>query len=193
MTPAFALRCPNCKRQLEAHSWSDDASGQCRLCGTSFEFMAFPALTAATTRIAPQTAEVAADSVCFFHSQNRAESICEGCGRLLCPVCTVPFMGQKLCPVCISTAAKKESAPVAVRGRVLHDRVALGLAILPLLIFYFTLITAPLALGWTIYAWNKPGSLVGGRSRWRLIVAALFATAEIAGWVFVFTGHWFKR
>ena len=193
MIPAVALRCPNCKRQLEAHAWHDDSSGECRLCGTSFEFMAFPALTAATTRVAPQAAEVAADSVCFFHAQNRAESICEGCGRLLCAVCAVPFMGQKLCPVCIATATRKESAPEAVRGRALHDSIALGIAVLPLLIFYLTLVTAPLALGWVVYAWNKPGSLVRGRSRWRLVLAALFAGAEIAGWIFMFTSRWLRH
>ena len=186
MTPAAALRCPSCKRLLEVHSWSDDSSGECRLCGTSFEFIAFPALTAGATRIAPQVADVTADSVCFFHPQNRAESICEGCGRLLCTVCAVPFMGQRLCPVCIAAAARKESASVAVRGRVLHDSIALSLAVLPLLMFFFTLVTAPLAFGWVVYAWGKPGSLVRGPSRWRLVVAALFAVAEMAGWVLFF-------
>ncbi len=190
MTPAVALRCPACKRQLETHSWHDDSSGECRLCGTSFEFRAFPALTAGAARITPQAAELAADSVCFFHAQNRADSICEGCGRLLCTVCAVPFMGRKLCPVCIAAENKKETAPVAVRGRVLHESIALGLAVFPIatvVLFWFTLVTGPLALGWVIYAWNKPGSLVRGPSRWRLIVAAIFAIAEIIGWIVFFT------
>jgi hypothetical protein len=187
MTPAVALRCPNCKRPFESHSWHDDSSGECRHCGTSFEFIAFPALTAGAAHVTAQPAELAADSVCFFHPQNRAEAVCEGCGRLLCTVCAVPFMGQKLCPVCIQAATRKESAEVAVRGRVLHDSIALALAVLPLLMFFLTIFTAPVALGWAIYAWNKPGSLVHGRRRWRLVVAALFAVAEIAGWTWFFT------
>lgn len=189
MTELVALRCPNCKRRLEAHSWHDESSGECRLCGTSFDFVPFPAYTAEVARIKPQAAEMAADSVCFFHAQNRAESICEGCGRLLCAVCAVPFMGQTLCPVCIAAATRKDSAPIAVRDRVLHDSIALALAVLPLLIFFVTIVTAPLALGWAIYAWNKPCSLVRGRSRFRVILAALFAVAEIIGWILVFAAR----
>lgn len=186
MTPAIALRCPKCQRQLKSPSWQDDSSGECRVCGTSFDFLAFPALTAGATPVTPQAAELAADSVCFFHAQNRAESVCDGCGRLLCPVCAIPYLGRKLCPVCIAAANQQGSAPEAVRSRVLHESIALSLAVLPLLVFFLTVVTAPLALGWTIYAWKKPGSLVRGRSRWRLVVAGLFAVAEIVGWIFVF-------
>lgn len=182
-----ALPCPSCKRVLEAHSWHDAGSGECRRCTTSFEFIAFPALTAGKATASAEAAVLDAESVCFFHAGNRAESVCEECGRLLCPVCTIPFVGRKLCPTCVASASRRPSTEtVAVRDRVVYENIVLGLAILPLLIFYFTVITAPVALGFAIYGWNKPPSLVHGKRRWKLVVGGLIALAEIVGWVLLF-------
>lgn len=184
-----ALPCPRCKRVLGPESWIDAHNGVCFRCETDFEFYSFPALNAARAQIAPQAAVVEADSVCFFHAENRAESICDGCGRLLCPVCTVPFAGQKLCPTCIAASRTSGAAPAA-RTRILYDASAFGLALLPLLVWPLTLLTAPAALGLAIYGWRKPGSIVRGRSPARLIAAAVLALLQIAGWATLFTYLW---
>jgi hypothetical protein len=186
MTTGPALPCPNCKRVLGPESWIDAHDGVCLKCETEFEFTAFPALTAAKEKVAPQTAVLAADSVCFFHAENRAETICDGCGRLLCPVCTIAFAGQRVCPACMAANKKSDAAPV-VRQRTLFDSLAMILAILPLLIWPFTCITAPAALGLVIYGWNKPGSVVRGRGRVRLVIAGLLALIQIGVWVTVIT------
>ena len=188
MTLGPALPCPKCKRVLESYSWRDASSGVCRRCEADFEFIPYPALKATRTKITPQAAELAADSVCFFHAENRAEALCESCGRMLCPVCTVTFTGQKLCPTCIS-AAKTSDAATVVRERMLYDSTALALAVFPLVpvvTWMFTLITAPVALGFVIYGWKKPGSLVRGRSQVRLVIAGVFAILEICGWIAFF-------
>lgn len=193
MTPAPALPCPRCQRVLGPESWADAKSGTCFRCKVDYEFVGFPALHATRASVAPQAAVLAADSVCFFHAENRAEAICDACGRLLCPVCTVPFAGQKLCPACIS-ATKKSEAPTVTRDRVLFDGIALVLAVLPLVsvVFaFFTIVTGPIALGLAIYGWKKPGSLVR-RSRVRLIIAMIIASLEIAFWVFVGLTAWLK-
>src|SRR4051812_41940959 len=102
MTAGPAVACPRCRQVLGADSGYDEHGGVCSGCSTAYEFVGFPALHATRAQITPQAAMLAADSVCFFHAENRAEAICDGCGRLLCPVCTVPFAGQKLCPSCIA-------------------------------------------------------------------------------------------
>ena len=192
MTLGPALPCPRCKRTLGPESWIDANSGVCFRCKTDYEFVGFPALHAPRSRVAPQAAVLAADSVCFFHAENRAEAICESCGRLLCPVCTVPFAGQKLCPTCISSA-KTSEAPTIIRDRVLYDGIALVLALLPLVVWPLTLVTAPAALGVAIYGWKKPGSLVRGRSRVRLVGAMILALLQIGGWVTLFVALWLKK
>ena len=182
MTTGYALPCPRCKRVLDAASWRDATGGACWSCRTDFDFFSFPALTAKRARVAPQAAAVAEDSACFFHAENRAEAVCEDCGRMLCAVCTISFTGRKICPACIAAAKTSDAAP-AVQQRVLYDAIALSLAVLPLLLWPFTLVTAPVALGYVIVGWKKPGSLVRGNSRTRLVIAGVFALLEIAGWV----------
>jgi hypothetical protein len=63
----------------------------------------------------------------------------------------------------------------------LYDNIALSLAVYPLLIFYFTIVTAPTALFIAIRFWNAPRSIVH-RTRARLVLAILIAGLEIAGW-----------
>ena len=74
----------------------------------------------------------------------------------------------------------------------LYDNLALSLAILPCLIFYFTIITAPMTLFIVIRYWRAQRSLVH-RSSFRFILAGLLALLEIGGWVtiiyFLVTQH----
>jgi hypothetical protein len=70
---------------------------------------------------------------------------------------------------------------------VLYDKIAISVAVLPLLVWPLTILTAPATLCVAIYGWNKPPSLVQGRKRWPLIVAIIFATAEMVVWgVFIY-------
>ena len=60
------------------------------------------------------------------------------------------------------------------------------------MIWPLTIIAAPAALGMVIYGWKKPCSLIHGRRRWKQILAAVAALAEIAAWIFVFVLLWLK-
>lgn len=178
-----ALSCPRCQRVLDAGSWHDEHSGRCVRCSAEFEFFPFRALVAVRASHAAQAVVVAEESVCFFHAENRAEAVCEECGRLLCPVCAINLGGKKICPTCISSSKTSPSAQL-VRERSLPDNLALTLAVLPLLIWPFTLVTAPVALWFSIRGWKHPGSVVRGVGRVRLILASLIAGVQIAVWLF---------
>lgn len=191
MTVAPALSCPLCKRPLGPELWKGEHEGYCFFCHAQFEFLRFPALEATATTVAPQAAVIEADSVCFFHAENRAEAVCDSCGRLLCLVCAVPLAGQKLCPACIASGHTANSAAF-VRDRVLWDGIAVVLAIVPLIVWPFTVVTAPVALGMVFYGWKKPCSLVRGPSRWRFILAALFSVVEIGVWIVVGVMLWLR-
>lgn len=175
-----ASHCPNCQRALAPAAWLNDRQVHCPSCDTDLEFVPFPALTAARTFARPTAATLGDDATCFFHPTNRAEAVCSGCGRLLCAVCAVDFAGQCLCPACIA-ARPATQQPDAVKSRLLWDSLALSLAGLPLLLWPFTIVTAPAAIGLAIYGWNKPGSLVRG-SRTRLVCALVLAGAQVVGW-----------
>jgi hypothetical protein len=190
MTSGPALPCPKCKRVLDPLSWRDAQFGQCRACGVDFEFIGFPALTAARARVVPKAVLVAEHATCFYHAENQAEAVCESCGRFLCSVCSVEFTGRLLCPGCI--AAVKSTDVQAIDRRTLYDGIAFALAFFPLLFWPLTLVTAPTALGFVIFGWRKPRSLVH-RGRAKFIVAGLFALAQITGWVFLLLSLWLRK
>jgi hypothetical protein len=60
-----------------------------------------------------------------------------------------------------------------------------------MLIFYFTILTAPATIYIVLRHGKAEGSIVG-RSKWRMVVAFIIALLQIAGWVYViyyFMGH----
>ncbi len=66
----------------------------------------------------------------------------------------------------------------------LYDATALRLAFYPILIFWFTLVTAPVALYLAIRHWNSPTSIVR-RTRIRFVLAITLSSLQILAWIFV--------
>jgi hypothetical protein len=92
------------------------------------------------------------------------------------------LLGQHFCPACLETGKSKRKIQNLENQRTRYDSIALSLAVLPMLIFYFTIITAPMALFVAIRYWRAPASLVG-QNRTRYLVAILVALLQIAGWI----------
>jgi hypothetical protein len=191
MTIGAELPCPKCGRLLDPTlAWHDARSGACRECRVHFDFVGFPALHARSQGAVPKAVVLAEHATCYHHSENQAEAVCDGCGRFLCSVCAIPFAGRLLCPGCVKAATRTDVNSIG--SRVLYEGIALGLAVLPLLVWPVTLIAAPVALGTVIYGWKKPRSLVEGGNT-KLVVAGLIALAEIGAWAFLFVTLWLKR
>jgi hypothetical protein len=177
---AAKLACPKCKRSVPEVYWQGVDLVRCPSCEAEFEQLRFPALAAA--RQVDRAASLASgEAHCFFHSQNRAEAACDGCGRFICAVCRVPFAGKQFCPSCLEARADRSKLPE--NHRIVYDHLAMLMAVLPILMWPVTILTAPAALGLSIYGWRKPGSIVRGPSRARFIVAGIFASLQIVGWM----------
>lgn len=157
---------------------------RCEMCGKDYRFAEFPAFRAERVLTKPRELAGGDDATCFFHAQNQAEAVCSSCGRFLCPVCAVDFGGRVLCPVCIATG--KTSPARAEREKWLPDGAALILATLPLLIWPFTLVTAPAAFALVLWNWKKPAGVVK-RFRWQRWVAGGLSLVQIAGWTWFWT------
>lgn len=187
-----AIACPDCKRgrvvvQVVAGLPADDVAGSCATCQRVYGIVPLPALGAA--RAKPRVERVVSEeAACFFHDANQAASVCDDCGRFLCALCGIDFASGNLCPNCISV--RKQADAALVKERMTYDSLALTLTLVPLLVWPFTFVTAPTALGLVIFGWRKPGSLLR-RNRWRFVLAGVLATLQIAGWV-VFILSMFK-
>ena len=184
MNPLIA--CPKCRAWLLDDVFNRQAMTPCPSCGTRLQIEAFPALF---RKINPgQSAEpvmVEGESSCFFHPQKKAVVPCAGCGRFLCALCDCQFGGEHFCPACLEAGKSKGKIKALDNQRTRYDTIALGLALAPILIFYFTLITAPMALFIAIRYWKAPRSLVR-RNSIRFVLAIIVALCEIGGWVTFF-------
>ncbi len=190
---ASLVQCPQCHAWLLEGVFNQPESSPCPACGVPLQVEVFPALF---RRINPgqggETILVDGESGCFYHPQKKAVLPCQGCGRFLCALCDCELHGQHFCPACLETGRTKGKIKSLENQRTLYDGIALSLAIYPLLIFYFTLVTAPAALFVAIRYWNAPRSLVR-RTKIRYVAAMVLASIQIAGWtalfVFLATRH----
>lgn len=181
MSPAL-IHCPKCKAALLNHAFNQDALTPCAACNTPLQIEIFPALFRPVE--AGRTGEVVlveGEASCFYHPQKKAVLPCQSCGRFLCALCDCEHLGRHLCPTCLETGRSKGKIPSLENKRLRYDNLALALALLPMLLFYFTIITAPMTLYVVIRHRKAPLGLTQ-RSRTKLLIAAVIASLQIAGW-----------
>ncbi len=182
------LSCTGCRAPLPPGALLVLTSGPyglepCPACGVPLSVEVFPALFRPLAAGAAGEAIVAeGESSCFYHPQKRAILPCEWCGRFLCALCDLDLNGEHICPVCLERGRKKGRLANLDNQRTLHDQIALSLAVWPMLVFYFTVLTAPIALFVALRHWSSPGSIVRP-SRVRLVLAILISSLQILGWV----------
>jgi len=185
-TNSAVLPCPRCQRPLPWETYNTSGATACPSCGEWIYAAVFPALFRPLEK--GQVGEAIlteGEASCFYHMDKKATITCEACGRFLCALCDVQIAGQHLCTTCVETGKKKGRLKNIHKHRVLYDEVALALSLLPLLIWPLTLITAPVAVFVALRYWKAPLSVLR-RTRIRFILAILFASLQITGWVILF-------
>jgi hypothetical protein len=183
---AVAVACPHCQNSLPGVLCNTGAVTHCPACDTAIHVEIFPAFFKPTGP--GQKAETLIEegvSSCFYHEQKKAVVPCDVCGRFLCALCDLDFNGRHLCPACLQSGKKKGDLPELENRRTVYDSAALSAALLPLLIWPLTLITAPIAVILAIISFFRPTSLVS-RTRIRAWLALVFGLLQVGGWVMAF-------
>lgn len=181
MSPS-PVQCPACQVVLTDGLFNQPELQPCPRCGAALQIEIFPALFKSFTAGArPEMAMVEGESTCFYHPNKKAIRPCEACGRFVCALCDCELHDQHYCPTCLEIGRKKGRIKCLENQRTLYDSIALSLAVFPLLIFYFTIITAPMALYISVRYWNAPRSIIH-RTRIRYVIAIVLATLQIVGW-----------
>ena len=183
----FNVKCPECNYPLPAERYNaPDGFLICGSCRCKVMVHALPALYQRD-----QAAEKARDADlddagCFFHDSKKAEYVCSSCGRFLCELCALQMGGETLCTSCLEHRRKKpEEHQEFISRQFRHDKLALGLAVVPLIYFPLTLFTAPAALFVGFRFWKKE-LVLATHVRGRLIAALVFSLLEIVGWIVLF-------
>ncbi len=182
---ALTLECPKCRTPLTVFALIQPDLQPCKECQNLLQVEVFPAFFRKTAPApSAEIVLIEGESACFFHATRKAVLPCHSCGRFLCSLCDCELNGEHFCPGCLETGKSKGKIKNLEKRRTLYDTIALHLAILPvgLVVFwFFTFITAPLALFVAIRYWNAPRSIVH-RSKMRLVLAIILATVQIAAW-----------
>lgn len=179
-------RCGHCEGELPSAAFNTGEWISCPVCGVQTQAWAFSALLRPSD--APASADRILDSVesgCFNHPDRRAETVCEACGRFLCRLCDIEFAGRHLCSSCIEAGRRKGKVRYLQNERQRHDMAAVSLAVLPMLMVFPSLVTAPVALIYSLWGWRQPRSLVYP-ARSGFVVAIILSLLQIAAWTFFF-------
>jgi hypothetical protein len=178
--------CPLCNRLLGPEFWNSGQFQACPACSTQVMATAFPAIT-----IPSGTSSIVAcepgESSCFFHANNRAETICDGCGRFLCSLCSIRFGKRRFCPDCIYRRRRQKRDPSLSDQAILFDNIAiaaLALSVLTLSYLFFGLVVSLLTVCLAFVGWRYQRTLVP-RSRFRLAIALILGLMGAGIWIFL--------
>ena len=178
----LSIACPRCLTPLDMPLLDSVRTSTCLICAARVTAHVFPALLRPVV-VAPRrdTAALTDDSTCFNHAAKRAVAVCEDCGRFVCGLCDVPVPGtaRHQCVACFEQSLKREAGPDLSTSRTRMDDVALTVALLGALIFYFAPVTVPVVCYLIFRHWRGPQSVVP-RSRWRFVAAGLLVMVQLA-------------
>lgn len=188
------VSCSKCHTPLPSTEFTPPVSHVCRRCGAQLQVYIFPALLRSQSAGVPgDTAVVDGAAGCFYHPHRQALVPCAQCGRFLCSLCEVELHGQHLCLSCVDASHAAGTLASLAHRRTLYDVIALRLALIPTLVLWPTLLTAPLTIWYTLRHWRSPRSVLS-RSKIRFIIALAVAGLQMLGWLvwLAITFHWTK-
>lgn len=189
---AEALACLNCGAPIPAGDWNREHAF-CPACRAPHQALVFPEFFSHPRESsAGELVVEAGEASCFYHPEKRAVAPCDQCGRFLCGLCQVEFKGQNWCPGCIESRRQKGKLADLDAGRPLYDNMSLALALLPLLLIWPTIPTAPMTLYMVVRYWRAPSSILP-RTRIRFVIAAAVAFVQIAAWIWLVVFLIYKR
>ncbi len=177
------VNCQTCSSPLPAGFYNTDRFFTCPNCERVVRVDAFPALFRQQGPATPgENVVLDTEASCFYHPRKKAAVHCFSCGRFLCALCDMDINGKHFCPQCLESGSKTLPVKNLENRTVRYDMIAMALAIYPLLIFWLTIITAPIALYTAVRHWKSPLGVLP-RTKIRFVVAILIAGLEMTGWV----------
>jgi len=143
---ALTIFCQGCKKPLPIDAEQNGQVRGCPSCSRGFRIDLFPALIKKEEPSnRPRSTTHEAQSTCFYHENYQAKVACESCGRFLCDLCDVPFLGGHHCVRCIENM-QEEKAPTLVNSEFRWLNMAAMVFLISIPFWFMSLLTFPLAL-----------------------------------------------
>jgi len=181
------VSCTKCHSPVSKQLMNSTQLDACPSCNTLLRVDVYPALyRPLPVGLSGEKLHMDKEAGCFYHPRKKAVIPCSACGRFLCALCDVTFNGDHLCPACLEKGKTKRKIKNLENHRTCYDTIALLVATVPMLMYWFTILTAPLTIFLTVKYWNAPSSIIP-RTKVRFVFAALIAGLQIIGWILVFS------
>ena len=175
------VKCSKCRTLLSPELFNLGELTPCPSCQSLLNVEIFPAILQTHTAASAESILVEGESSCFYHPTKKASIVCQNCGRFLCALCDLELNGRHVCPTCLESGQKKAKFKDLENERMLWDRLALVVALAPILGVWTSIIGAPVAL-YIVLRHRKAPCSITGKSNLRLIIAGIAAVAQIAFW-----------
>ena len=164
-------------------------------CGDAHDVWLFSSITRERTEYEAHAVLEEGESACFFHPNRPAVAICEVSGRMICELCVTEWEGKTVSFEALQTVLKGGAGKRRSHGHIRWDDVALALATFPLLLWFITVVTAPVALFISLWFLAEGSDECGAseplalsRGRWALVCADRFLGLAFAWWTRGFLG-----
>jgi hypothetical protein len=181
------LSCTKCISPLSEEMINTDSLTACPSCNSLLRVDVFPAVhRSLPAGHSGETLQMSNEAGCFYHAGKKAVTPCSACGRFVCALCDVALSGRHLCPACFEKGKSKRKIKSLENHRTCYDTIALMVATVPILFYFISIFTAPLAIYLTVRHWNTPASIIP-RTRIRFILAFILAGLQISGWILFFS------
>ena len=179
------LNCTKCDTPLPGQNFNTYSLVACPACAGLVRADVYPALFRKLPRgQSGDRLQLDKEAACFYHPRKKAVVPCSACGRFVCALCDVALNGRHLCPSCFEKGKTKRKIKNLENQRTCYDSIALMVAVSSILIYWFTIFTAPVVIYLTIRHWNSPSSIIP-RTKIRFVLAFIIASLQIAGWIYV--------
>ena len=181
------LSCIKCNSPLPGQLINTNTLAACPSCRVYLRADVYPAFyrKIAAGR-AGETIHLDNEAGCFYHPRKKAAVPCSACGRFVCDLCDVVLNDQHLCPGCFEKGKTKRKIKNLENQRTCYDSIALMVAGLSILIYWFSIITAPFVIYLTLRHWKSPTSIIP-RTKIRFVLAFTIASAQLTVWILVFS------
>ena len=181
------LSCIKCNFPLSEEMINTHSLAACSSCNSLLRTDVFPALyRSLPIGQSGEALQADKEAGCFYHPRKKAVVSCAACGRFLCALCDVAFNDQHLCPSCLEKGRTKRKIKSLENHRTCYDTIALAVALFSFLIYWLSIITAPLVIFLTVRYWRAPSSIIP-RTKIRFILAFVIAGMQITGWILFFS------
>ncbi len=114
-------------------------------------------------------------------------------------MCEITVGASRLCPNCLSVGISDPKKAEFIPWRFVWADAALVMGLVPLVfglfIWPFLVLTAPTAIFFALFGWNRPGSVPRGRRRWEAVAGLVCALLQLAGFgllVLALSGKMFR-